>query len=90
MAKYLIINNADDYFEYDTSDIITALDNYIKEQVNFENGFTLSETAWTTVKDNLSTSIITANRVIVINGLCKYDDLKIKKILSAYTTDYPD
>lgn len=88
MATYLIIDNSDKSFVYDKTNLALALDAYIKEQVKFEDGFNLSESTWLSVKNNLSSSITIPNRVAVINGFCKRDKFKIKKIFSGCVSEY--
>lgn len=88
MATYLIIDNSGKSFEYDKTNLALALDAYIEEQVKFEEGFNLSKSTWTSVKSNLSNSITIPNRVTVINGFCKRDKFKIKKIFSGCVLEY--
>ena len=85
--KVLIYNKRGISKEYTTESVAIALDEYIKNELKFENGFGLSEAAWESIKKAvITTQTPTYVLVELINGLCKNTIGKITKVI---TQNYP-
>ena len=85
MAKYFILTNGNKTFEYDETNLTTALDKHIETVLGFGSKFSMDQSTWNSIKGSVSG---TSNKVKLINGLCKSKVHNIKKILSGYTTEF--
>lgn len=87
-TRVMIINNRNDYFEYEFVSVPAtedAINLYIKNVLGFDNYFALSESLWDSIKDTVTDLSL---KIELVNGLCKVDRYRINRVLTGYTTTY--
>lgn len=87
----MIVDERDNHYEYAVATLAEALDLYIKEALGFNKNFSISEYFWCKIKETAGWGAILVpdDMVRLVNGFCKRDAYKIKKLLTGYTLDYP-
>jgi hypothetical protein len=88
----MIVTNRNTIYEYIAPSIEAALNTYIKEVITFKNGFAISEDAWNVLtgdgsQNRLNSAII---RIELINALCKRYGDQVAKVVTGYSSVYPD
>lgn len=82
----MIITERDKHYEYKVEDVSDALDRYINEELYQKNRFSTTKEFWDALKDKID---ITDYRVNLLNGFCKRDRYKVKRVLTDYKQQYP-
>lgn len=88
MAIILIThkNKAIEYENFNETDIDTCLTEYIKNEVVFGRGFTLSESDW---NNTLAKYTSVTLKIVLLNSLCKRSCDKLAKIVTNFSPLYP-
>lgn len=87
-TNFLIEDTRGQRYEYRGTDINSALNQYIKEKIRFTGGFTIGEPEWKLIA---GVNQPLANRIALINSLCKNPAKRIKQVFTdySYTVAYP-